>query len=315
MHTFCPCGSFLAPRLPLTTLLALSAGVAMARARSQLYLLRWLRLLFGREFHLEDASVVWDALFAYGLGKDGEETLLTLVDDFAVAMLMYVREDILRMECHDAMKRLLKFPPVCDVHFLVQRALQLRKSYQQRSAAQSASPSPRAAPVSPVASIGGDGTRADWAQPVATSSGQLLSGSWKPESHLPHLLPELADKGAQDHGPRDQLLRPRSLPTWPPPVVSQGVNKIEEDLQPAQPQVGGLDESDGASRKPVSQETNPVAQRIARSIDTLNAMLRPAESESEQPSLSFPIGGSSHSAMLAALDDLDALRRELAGAD
>ena len=34
----------------------------------QLYLLRWLRLLFGREFHLSDSMLVWDALFAHGQG-------------------------------------------------------------------------------------------------------------------------------------------------------------------------------------------------------------------------------------------------------
>jgi len=35
----------------------------------QLYLLRWLRLLFGREFHLSDSMLVWDALFAYGQAR------------------------------------------------------------------------------------------------------------------------------------------------------------------------------------------------------------------------------------------------------
>ena len=29
----------------------------------QLFLLRWLRLLFGREFHQEDVLVMWDSLF------------------------------------------------------------------------------------------------------------------------------------------------------------------------------------------------------------------------------------------------------------
>ena len=33
----------------------------------QLYLLRWLRLFFGREFHLEDVKAIWDAIFAFGL--------------------------------------------------------------------------------------------------------------------------------------------------------------------------------------------------------------------------------------------------------
>ena len=127
---------------------ALHARMVVLGVQPQLYLLRWLRLLFGREFHVEDAAVVWDALFAYGFEYGGEEgaaaraararedpangkepaaPYLTLVDDCAIAMLIYVREDILRLEASGAMKRLLKFPPVCDVHFLVQRALQIRR--------------------------------------------------------------------------------------------------------------------------------------------------------------------------------------------
>ena len=40
--------------------------LAEKEVQPQLYLLRWLRLLFGREFHLADSMLVWDALFAYG---------------------------------------------------------------------------------------------------------------------------------------------------------------------------------------------------------------------------------------------------------
>ena len=35
----------------------------------QLYLLRWLRLLFGREFHFEDVKLLWDAIFAFGVDE------------------------------------------------------------------------------------------------------------------------------------------------------------------------------------------------------------------------------------------------------
>lgn len=51
----------------------------------QLYGLRWLKLLFGREFHLQDLLVLWDAIFAYGRS-------LALVDYIAVSMLIYIRE-------------------------------------------------------------------------------------------------------------------------------------------------------------------------------------------------------------------------------
>ena len=70
----------------------------------QLYAMRWLRLLFGREFHMQDLIVLWDAIFAYGRS-------LALADYIAVAMLIYIREQLLQMDELTAMKRLLKYPP------------------------------------------------------------------------------------------------------------------------------------------------------------------------------------------------------------
>lgn len=46
---------------------------------------RWVRLLFGREFPLQDLLVVWDALF-------GDSITLDLVDYVFVAMLLYIRD-------------------------------------------------------------------------------------------------------------------------------------------------------------------------------------------------------------------------------
>ena len=46
---------------------------------------RWIRLLFGREFCIDDLLVLWDALFADG-------PLLDLVDYVYIAMLESIRE-------------------------------------------------------------------------------------------------------------------------------------------------------------------------------------------------------------------------------
>uniref|UniRef100_A0A668ABW0 TBC1 domain family, member 5 n=1 Tax=Myripristis murdjan TaxID=586833 RepID=A0A668ABW0_9TELE len=51
----------------------------------QIYGIRWVRLLFGREFPLQDLLVVWDALFA-------DSITLDLVDYIFVAMLLYIRD-------------------------------------------------------------------------------------------------------------------------------------------------------------------------------------------------------------------------------
>lgn len=50
----------------------------------QIYLLRWMRLLFGREFGLKDTLIVWDLLFSESLSS-------SLIDMTCVAMLLRIR--------------------------------------------------------------------------------------------------------------------------------------------------------------------------------------------------------------------------------
>ena len=107
----------------------LQRRLAELEVEPQLYLLRWLRLLFGREFHLDDASVLWDAIFASGLDSGGET--FVLVDYVAVSMLVYIRSDILARDYNAALRRLLKFPPLESIDALVARALQLRSLHAQ----------------------------------------------------------------------------------------------------------------------------------------------------------------------------------------
>ncbi len=50
----------------------------------QIFLIRWIRLLFGREFPFEDVLALWDVLFAEDPGLD-------LIDFISVAMLLRIR--------------------------------------------------------------------------------------------------------------------------------------------------------------------------------------------------------------------------------
>lgn len=50
----------------------------------QIFLIRWIRLLFGREFPLDDVLTIWDILFA-------EDPTLDLVDLVCVSMLLRIR--------------------------------------------------------------------------------------------------------------------------------------------------------------------------------------------------------------------------------
>ncbi|XP_026193856.1 uncharacterized protein LOC34620832 [Cyclospora cayetanensis] len=131
----------------------------------QLFLLRWLRLLFSREFHIEDTLLIWDALLADAwlsqeqtattLAAGGPATItagtpavakrkeeaaatpqqladaasakLPLVDFFAVAMLKFIRQHLLESDFSSCLRRLLKFPPIESVQCLVALSLAVRQ--------------------------------------------------------------------------------------------------------------------------------------------------------------------------------------------
>ncbi|XP_035385101.1 TBC1 domain family member 5 isoform X1 [Electrophorus electricus] len=85
----------------------------------QIYGIRWVRLLFGREFPLQDLLVVWDALFA-------DSITLDLVDYVFVAMLLYIRDALIASNFQTCLGLLMHYPPVGDIHSLLQKALFLR---------------------------------------------------------------------------------------------------------------------------------------------------------------------------------------------
>uniref|UniRef100_A0A8D0G9R2 TBC1 domain family member 5 n=1 Tax=Sphenodon punctatus TaxID=8508 RepID=A0A8D0G9R2_SPHPU len=85
----------------------------------QIYGLRWVRLLFGREFPLQDLLVIWDALFA-------DSNTLDLVDYIFVAMLLYIRDALISSNYQTCLGLLMHYPPIEDVHSLILRALFLR---------------------------------------------------------------------------------------------------------------------------------------------------------------------------------------------
>ncbi|XP_072364855.1 TBC1 domain family member 5 [Scyliorhinus torazame] len=85
----------------------------------QIYGIRWVRLLFGREFPLQDLLVIWDTLFA-------DSVTLDLVDYVFVAMLLYIRDVLIASNYQTCLGLLLHYPSVEDVHSLIQKALFLR---------------------------------------------------------------------------------------------------------------------------------------------------------------------------------------------
>ncbi|KAF2758024.1 RabGAP/TBC [Pseudovirgaria hyperparasitica] len=86
----------------------------------QIYLMRWIRLLFGREFPFDQVLSIWDLLFA-------EDPQLELVDYISVAMLLRIRWELIEADTNMAFTLLLRYPaPAESATIFVQDALKLR---------------------------------------------------------------------------------------------------------------------------------------------------------------------------------------------
>ncbi|ELP88413.1 hypothetical protein EIN_229360 [Entamoeba invadens IP1] len=84
-----------------------------------IFAIKWIKMMFAREFLLNDVVIIWDSLFAFG-------KKLKLLDGFFLAMLHFVRNDII--ENNDqvyTMKRVNKFPPVENLHNLITLAINI----------------------------------------------------------------------------------------------------------------------------------------------------------------------------------------------
>ncbi|KAI5698781.1 hypothetical protein M8J75_011999 [Diaphorina citri] len=88
-----------------------------------LFGIRWLRLLFGREFSLQDLLVLWDVIFAEG---SQETEAFDLVNYVVVAMLIAIRDQILSSDHIECLSYLMRYPPGIDVTSIIEHALHLK---------------------------------------------------------------------------------------------------------------------------------------------------------------------------------------------
>ncbi|GAB6028536.1 TBC1 domain, member 5 [Chamberlinius hualienensis] len=89
----------------------------------QIYGIRWLRLLFGREFPIQDLLVIWDAVIV-----DNRD--FQLIEYLFISMLISIRNKLLCDDYATCLSYLMRFPPASDVHFIIDMALHLREPYK-----------------------------------------------------------------------------------------------------------------------------------------------------------------------------------------
>lgn len=107
---------------------ALGSHLESLEVAPQLYAMRWVRLMFTREFPLEDALQIWDGIFA-------EDTSLALVDFVCLGMLERIRAKLLSSDSSEALRILMNYPTQRQAglgsdypSLLVQQALRLREA-------------------------------------------------------------------------------------------------------------------------------------------------------------------------------------------
>ncbi|KAI9833052.1 MAG: hypothetical protein M1819_003885 [Sarea resinae] len=109
----------------------------------QVFVIRWVRLLFGREFPFDELLALWDVLFSEDPGLD-------LVDLICVAMLLRIREQLIAADYTTAFTLLLRYPPLLAPNgpqSLVRDALHLRDNPLSDGAAQVISGYPQGSPA------------------------------------------------------------------------------------------------------------------------------------------------------------------------
>lgn len=106
----------------------------------QYFALRWLRVLFGREFSLEGLLIIWDEIFASGNGKINEASENDVaafgvlcsprgafISAIAVSMLLLLRSSLLATEnATSCLRRLLSFPEDVNLKNLIGKAKSLQ---------------------------------------------------------------------------------------------------------------------------------------------------------------------------------------------
>lgn len=102
----------------------------------QYFALRWLRVLFGREFSLEELLVIWDEIFSFensqsAKAPESDPAVLNsprgaFVSAMAVSMMLHLRSSLLATEhATTCLQRLLNFPENVDLGKLIEKAKSL----------------------------------------------------------------------------------------------------------------------------------------------------------------------------------------------
>ena len=85
-----------------------------------IFLQRWLRCLFNREFQYKEVLILWDAIFAYEFSnKKNQKYHLMYMDFIAIAMILRIRDSLKREDQNQCFSILFKYPHIDNIVDLI----------------------------------------------------------------------------------------------------------------------------------------------------------------------------------------------------
>ena len=82
-----------------------------------IFLQRWLKCMFDREFELKDIFIIWDAIFATPDAQNGYG--LVFLDYIAISMILRIRKTLLDSDQNECFTTLFKYPTIENMSELV----------------------------------------------------------------------------------------------------------------------------------------------------------------------------------------------------
>jgi hypothetical protein len=96
-----------------------------------LILIRWIKCLFTREFHPKDCIVLWDIILANEVKNPSGELLY--IDNFCIAMIDFISEELLKSDQNECFTRLFNYPPLETIDTLLSLAEKIKSNKSDTS--------------------------------------------------------------------------------------------------------------------------------------------------------------------------------------
>ena len=95
-----------------------------------IFLQRWLKCMFDREFELKDIFTIWDAIFATPDSKSGYG--LIFIDYISISMILRIRKQLLESDQNECFMTLFKYPHIENISELVVFSNKLQQAIEDK---------------------------------------------------------------------------------------------------------------------------------------------------------------------------------------